>query len=91
MNENDEDNLRDSEVALIGAFKAVFEIMLNAGVTPAQIDKLLASQQELYSPTVMPRAVCVMDMLRKFVNDHSRAKHREQVRRIREEPPAGSA
>jgi hypothetical protein len=73
------------------ALKTVFEIMLNAGVTPAQIDKLLASSQERYSPNVMLRAVVVMDMLRKFVRDVSREHNRAQIRRIREEPPAGSA
>jgi hypothetical protein len=73
------------------ALKTVFEIMLNAGVTPAQINKLLASSQERYSPNVMLRAVVVMDMLRKFVRDVSREHNRAQIRRIREEPPAGSA
>jgi hypothetical protein len=42
---DDEKCLRDFEVALMDTFKTVFEIMLNAGATPAQIDKLLASQQ----------------------------------------------
>jgi len=87
----DDGNLRDSEIALMDALKTVFELMLNAGVKPAQIDKLLASSQEHYSPNVMPRAVLIMDMLRKFVTARSRAEHREQVRRIHEEPPAGSA
>jgi hypothetical protein len=91
VTESDDGNLRDSEIALMDAIKTVFEIMLNAGVTPAQIDKLLASSQERYSPNVMPRAVVVMDMLRKFVRDVSREDSRAQIRRIREEPPAGSA
>jgi hypothetical protein len=90
--EDDDGCLRDSEVALMGALKTVFELLLTAGVTPAQIDKLLASQQKIYAQDpVMPRAVFVMQSLRDFVLDAGRAEHREQVRQILREPPAGSA
>jgi hypothetical protein len=88
MNESDDNNLRDSEVALMDAIKTILEILMTAGVKPEQIDKLLASQTY---PQVMPRATFVIDSLRKFVRDLGREEHREQVRRIREEPPAGSA
>ena len=90
--ENEDHCLRDSEVALMGALKTVFEIMLNANVAPELIDKLLASQQAVYAQEpVMPRAVFVMEELRAFVRDPARAKHREQVQQILKEPPAGSA
>jgi hypothetical protein len=89
---DDEKCLRDFEVALMDTFKTVFEIMLNAGATPAQIDKLLASQQIAYEKNgAMPGAVFVMEGLRRFVLDAGREEHREQVRRILGEPPAGSA
>jgi hypothetical protein len=79
-------------VALMDTLKTVFEIMLNAGVTPAQIDKLLASQQAVYEQEpVMGQAVFVMEGLRAFVRDPARARHREQVQQILKEPPAGSA
>jgi hypothetical protein len=74
---DDDKCLRDFEVALMDTTKTVFEIMLNAGATPAQIDKLLASQQTAYEKNgAMPAG---------------REEHREQVRRILGEPPAGSA
>jgi hypothetical protein len=89
---NDDDKLREAEIALMDTLKTVFEIMLNAGVSPAQIDKLLASQQEVYEQEpVMGQAVFVMEGLRGFVRDPKRARHREQVRQILKEPPAGSA
>jgi hypothetical protein len=84
------DCLRDSEVALMDAFKVAFELMLVAGVTPAQIDKLLANLSQSY-PREMPRATWVIEELRLFVRDPERAMHRQQVRRIQREPPAGSA
>jgi hypothetical protein len=90
--ENEDHCLRDSEVALMDTLKTVFEIMLNAGVTPAQIDKLLASQQTVYEQEpVMGQAIFVMEGLRAFVRDPARARHREQVQQILKEPPAGSA
>ena len=91
MTENDDGYLRDSEIALMDAIKTAFELMMTAGVTPAQIDKLLASQSVQYPPAEMPRAIAVIEALRAFVRDPDRSKHRAQVRRIREEPPAGSA
>jgi hypothetical protein len=89
--ESDDGKLRDSEIALMDALKTAFEVMLSAGVKPAVIDKLLASQQEQYPQDAMPRAVYVMSALRVFVNDSDRSKHREQVRRILTDPSAGSA
>jgi hypothetical protein len=91
MTESDDGTLRDSEIALMDAIKTAFELMMTAGVTPAQIDKLLASQVAQYPPAQMPRAISVIEALRAFVRDPDRAKHREQVQRIREEPPAGQA
>jgi hypothetical protein len=90
VGEPDDGNLRDSEVALMDALKTTFDLMMYAGVKPAQIDKLLASQSAQYPP-VMPRAIAVMDMLRAFVRDSGRQEHREQLRRFLEEPSAGSA
>jgi len=90
LHEPDDGNLRDSDIALMDAVKTVFELLLTAGVKPAQIDKLLASSQQQYPAHLMPRAVAVMDMLREFVNDDSRSAHREQVGRILDEPAAGS-
>jgi hypothetical protein len=91
MTENDDGNLRDSEVALMDALKTTFDLMMYAGVKPAQIDKLLASQVVQYSSEQMPRAIWVIEQLRAFVLDSARAEYREHRRRILEEPPAGSA
>lgn len=84
------DCLRDSEVALMGALKVTFEILLVAGVTPTQIDTLLSSLPAAHSRE-MPRGAYVIEQLRLFVQDLARAAHRQQVRRVQEEPPAGSA
>jgi hypothetical protein len=73
------------------ALKTAFDLMMYAGVKPAQIDKLLASQAAQYPPTRMPRAIAVIETLRAFVRDSGRQERREQLRRILEEPPAGSA
>jgi hypothetical protein len=54
ISENDEGTLRDSEVALMDALKTTFDLMMYAGVKPAQIDKLLASQAAQYPPAQMP-------------------------------------
>jgi hypothetical protein len=70
---DDDKCLRDFEVALMDTTKTVFEIMLNAGATPAQIDKLLASQQTAYEKNgAMPGAVFVMEGLRRFVRCRTR-------------------
>jgi hypothetical protein len=84
-------DLRDSEIALMDTFKVVFEIMMHAGVKPAQIDKLLASLTQQYRAKDVPTAAAVIETLRDFVRNPDRAEHREQVQRILKEPPAGSA
>jgi hypothetical protein len=89
--ESDDENLRDSEIALMDALKVAFDLMMYAGVKPAQIDKLLGSLTEQYRTKQMPPAAAVIEILRAFVLDRGREAHREQLQRIREEPPAGSA
>jgi hypothetical protein len=71
--------------------KVAFDLMMYAGVKPAQIDKLLGSLTEQYRTKQMPSAAGVIELLRAFVLDRGREAHREQLQRIREEPPAGSA
>ena len=91
MIENDNGNLRDSEIALMDALKTAFDLMMYAGVKPAQIDKLLASQVAQYPAEHMPRAIEVMEGLRTFVQNSGRQSHREHLRQLLGEPPAGSA
>jgi menaquinone-dependent protoporphyrinogen IX oxidase len=89
---NEDHCLRDSEVALMDAFKSIIEIMLSAGAKAEHFDKLFASQQTQYEQLgTMPRAVFVMQSLRDFANDAKRAAHREQVQLILQEPPQGQA
>jgi hypothetical protein len=91
MNEPDDGKLRDSEVALLDAIKTILEIVIAKGIlSPQVIDEMLARQSQSYPPE-MPRAVFVMDLIRAFVMDPKRAELREQIRRIQQEPPAGSA
>jgi hypothetical protein len=79
MSENDEIELRDSEVALMDTLKTVFEILMSAGVKSEQIDKLLASQSQVYeSPPSMSRAIYVVEKLREFVRNPERAKHQNK-------------
>ncbi len=88
----DDWQLRDSELALMGAVKTIFEIIMTAGIArPDLIDKMLAEQSQAYVQKRMPNAVVVMDLLRQFVNDPRREAHREQLRTILRRPPAGSA
>jgi hypothetical protein len=91
MSVEEEGELRDSEIALMDALKVAFDLMMYAGVKPAQIDKLLGSLTDQYREKEMPAAAAVIERLRAFVLDPDRERHREQLLRIREEPPAGSA
>lgn len=83
--------MRDSEIALMDTLKVVFDLMMHAGVKPAQIDKLLGSLTDQYRAKHMPAASAVIELLRAFVSDRDHAEHRAQQRQILEEPPAGSA
>jgi hypothetical protein len=89
--DDDDKYLRDSEIALMDALKTAFDLMMYAGVKPAQIDKLLASQVARYPAEHMPRAIEVMERLRTFVRNSDRQSHREQLRQLLGELPAGSA
>ena len=89
--QNDDGDLRNSEIALMDALKVAFDLMMYAGVKPTQIDKLLGSLTDQYRAKGMPAASAVIELLRAFVLDPEREQHREQLLRIREEPPAGSA
>ncbi len=92
MTEGDDGKLRDSEIALMDAIRTILEIIVSKGIlAPDIIDKMLAHQSQTYPQDTMPRAVFVMDTIRRTVSDPARAEFREQHRRIREEPPAGSA
>lgn len=91
MSDDDNGNLRDLEIALMDALKTAFDLMMYAGIKPAQIDKLLASQVAQYPAEHMPRAIEVMERLRTFVQDSGRQAHRDQLRQLLGEPPAGSA
>ena len=84
--------LRDSEIALMDAIRTILEIIVSKGIlAPEIIDKMLAHQSQVYPEETMPRAVFVMNMIRQALKDPARAELREQHRRIRQEPPAGSA
>jgi hypothetical protein len=83
--------LRDSEIALMDALKVVFDLMMYAGIKPAQIDKLLASLSAQYAEKEMPTAIGVIEHIRIFVNNPDRAQYRDQRRLLQEKDAAGSA
>ncbi|SRR6266567_7221175 len=90
--EREGDCLRDSEVALMDAIKMILEVIVAKGITmPKALEGLLGGQCQSYPQEEMPRAIFVMESLRRFVSDPTRAEHRDQARRIRDELPAGSA
>jgi hypothetical protein len=84
-------HLRDSEVALMDALKVAFDLMMYAGILPAQIDKLLASLSAQYPAEEMPRAISVIEQIRTFVNDADRVRYRDQRRLLQDKDVAGSA
>jgi hypothetical protein len=87
QNENDETTLRDSEVALMDTLKAVFEIIIAKRILPPKvIDEMLARQGAQY-PETMPKAIYVVDELRRCVSDPARA----QARQFLDQPPEGRA
>ncbi len=91
VTDSDETKLRDSEVALMDAVKVAFDLMMYAGIKPAQIDKLLASLSAQYPAEEMPRAIWVIEQIREFVNNPQRATYRDQRRLLQEKDAAGSA
>jgi hypothetical protein len=86
--ESDDDTLRDSEVALMDTLKAVFEIIVAKRIlSPKVIDEMLVRQSAQYDPAAMPRAIFVVDELRRCVTDPARA----QARQFLDRPPEGQA
>jgi hypothetical protein len=91
VTDSDEIKLRDSEVALMDAVKVAFDLMMYAGIKPAQIDKLLGSLSAQYPSAEMPGAIWVIEQIREFVNNPQRAAYRDQRRLLQEKDAAGSA
>jgi hypothetical protein len=89
--ENDSNTPRDFEIALMDALKVAFDLMMYAGIKPAQIDKLLASVSAQYPAEEMPGAVWVIEQIREFVNNPDRVTYRDQRRLLQEKDAAGSA
>jgi hypothetical protein len=88
MSKDDDDSLRDSEVALMNAIMTILEIIIAKGILPAKVlDEALAAQSAQYPAEHMPRAIFIFDELRPVVSDSARA----QLRQFVEKPPAGSA
>jgi hypothetical protein len=89
--ENDSNTPRDFEIALMDALKVAFDLMMYAGIKPAQIDKLLASVSAQYPAEEMPGAVWVIEQIREFVNNPDRVTYPDQRRLLQEKDAAGSA
>jgi hypothetical protein len=89
---SDDDHLRDAEVALMDAIRTILEVIVAKNISsPETLVKALEHQRQAYSPEDMPRARFVMDLLCATLADPARKDFREQLRRILQEPPAGSA
>jgi hypothetical protein len=89
--DDDENTLRDSEVALMDAIKTLCEVFIAKKITtPEALGELFARQSASY-PEAMPKAVFVMDSLRAFALDPARKEARRALERFLQEPPAGSA
>jgi hypothetical protein len=84
--------LRDTEIALMDAIKTVMEIIMTAGIAgPSVFDKMFSYQRDAYIQKQMGEAAGVMELLRKFASDPTRAEHREGLRKLLTEEPKGSA
>jgi hypothetical protein len=84
----DDDFLRDSEIALMDAIKTIFEILIAKKVTtPEAIDKMLETQSKTYEGGNMDRALFVMGELRRVATDPQRS----QLRDFLSIPSEGSA
>jgi hypothetical protein len=93
-NQNDDDKLRDSEIAIIDALKMIVEIMVAKGIVPAEgLRKLFAGQRDGYIRKEMANAAVVMEVLRTFAiaRQPEPESERENLRRALDEPPQGSA
>jgi hypothetical protein len=85
---DDDEKLRDYEIALMDAIKTVFEIIVAKRILPPEVlGEVLAKQRDSYPQDTMPGAIFVMETLRSFVTDPARI----QARRFHDEPPAGTA
>lgn len=86
------DELRDTEIALMDAIKSILEVIMTAGIAkPELFDRMFSHQRDGYLAKGNGSAAGVMELLRAFVSDPTRAAHREGLRKVLTEPPAGSA
>ena len=90
---NEDEKLRDSEIAIIDALKMIVEIMVAKGIVPAEgFRRLFASQRDGYIRKEMANAAVVMEVLRSFAIAKPPAESGdENLRRAMDEPPQGSA
>ena len=85
---DDNEKLRDYEIALMDALKTIFEIIVAKRILPPEVlGEMLARQRDSYPRDTMPGAVFVMEELHGFVTNPERL----QARRFHDEPPAGTA
>ena len=88
----DQDEIRDTEIALMDAIKTVLEVMIGQEIaSPVYLDKAFAGQRDAFLQRKMGSAAGVMELLRRFVTDPERGKRREQYRILSTELPKGSA
>jgi hypothetical protein len=87
MVEDDENTLRDSEVALMDAIKTVIEVFIAKKVTTADALAELFDRRSKAYPDTMPKAVFVMETLRDFARDPAR----KSAHDLLQNPTAGSA
>ncbi len=89
---NDDDKLRDSEIALVDALKTLMEIMVSGGIVKADVlQRVFAHQRDGYITKSMPNAAVIMEVLRGFAGSRAGTPPKDALREALEKPPQGSA
>ena len=84
--------MTQTDFAMTSAVKAIIDILLVSGLAqPRAFDARFESMSHAYAAQGDLKAAQLLEMLRAFANDPKRAAVRETRRKLRDEPPAGSA
>lgn len=87
-----EHSLSDEAIALTDAIKTVIEVVLATGIaTPRVFDQMYGHQRDGKLAKKDVKGAAIMEMLRQFSVDPTRAAYRESIRTLLREQPKGTA
>jgi hypothetical protein len=88
----DEDRLRDSEIAIVDALKLMMEVLVVTGTVKAEVfEEIFAQQRDGYITKEMPNAAVIMEVLRGFAANPPGKRDEEAHREEMDKPPQGNA